>query len=58
MVTKLFDLATATKAECLARAEVMLSAGIRAEENDKPKQIEMALGIACKAENAAFDGRE
>ncbi len=53
-----FDIKTATKAECLARAETMLRTGIRAEENGKAKQTNMALDIACRAEDAAFDGRE
>ncbi len=53
-----FNIKTSSKAECLARAETMLRTGIRAEDNGKARQVEMALDIACKAEDAAFDGRE
>lgn len=64
-----FDIDTATKAECLAKADRMLSLGIRAEttakemdpgddKDTKMRQVEFALKNACKVENAAFDGRQ
>lgn len=68
METK-FSLETATKADCLAKAERMLNLGIKAETDAKAlpdgidkdvkmRQVEFALKNACKTENAAFDGRE
>ncbi len=56
MTTQQFIFSTATKAECLARAETMLNTGIRAEVNNKPRQVNMALDIAFKSEDTAFDG--
>ena len=64
-----FDLATATKAECLVKAERMLNLGIKAEtaakemedgpeKDTKMRQVEFALKNAVKTEDAAFDGRE
>ena len=64
-----FNLATATKVECLAKAERMLGLGIKAEvaakgmedgpeKDTKMRQVEFALKNAAKTEEAAFDGRE
>lgn len=64
-----FNIDTATKAECLAKAERMLNLGIKAEtaakemedgsdKDTKMRQVEFALKNACKVEEAAFDGRE
>lgn len=64
-----FNLATATKAECLEKAERMLGLGIKAEtaakgmedgsdKDTKMRQVEFALKNAAKVEEAAFDGRE
>ena len=63
-----FDIKTATKAECLTKAERMLNLGIKAEDAAKDmsdgtdkdvklRQVEFALNNACKVELAAFDGR-
>ncbi len=54
-----FVLETATKAECLAYAERMLTAGLNAEKAGRSeKMIDMALNTGAKAETAAYDGRE
>ena len=64
-----FNLATATKEECLAKANRMLNLGIKAEtaakdmeegpdRDTKMRQVEFALKNAVKVEEAAFDGRE
>ena len=63
-----FDLKTATKAECLTKAEKMLNLGIKSEDmaeemidsrdkDTKLRQVDFALNLACKIETAAFDGR-
>ena len=57
-MAEVFNYETATKAECLEKADKLLRTGLRAEEAGKDRQVDMALNIACKAENAAFDGRE
>ena len=52
-----FDIKTATKAECLAKAEKMLGTAIRQEEAGKNSLMETAFRVALKHEDAAFDGR-
>ncbi len=63
-----FDIKTATKVECLAKAEKMLNLGIKSEDmakemidspdkDTKLRQVDFALNLACKIETAAFDGR-
>ncbi len=63
-----FDIKTATKAECLTKAERMLNLGIKSEDaakemidgtdkDTKLRQVDFALNLACKVEQAAFDGR-
>ena len=63
-----FDIKTASKVECLTKAERMLNLGIKAEavakemedgqdKDVKLRQVEFALNNACKVEDAAFDGR-
>lgn len=64
-----FEIATASKVECLTKAERMLNLALKAEAEGKAlpdgrdkdtkfRQVEFALTNACKVENAAFDGRE
>ncbi len=64
-----FDINTATRGECLEKADKMLELGIRAEaagrelppgsdRDTKMRSVELALKLACKTEDAAFDGRE
>ncbi len=63
-----FDIKTATKAECLTKADKMLNLGIKSEDmakemidspdkDTKMRQVDFALNLACKIELAAFDGR-
>lgn len=65
---KTFNILTATKAECLEKAERMLNLGIKSEtaakslpdgadKDAKTRGVEFALKSAVKAEDAAFDGR-
>ena len=64
-----FNIATASKAECLEKANKLLDLGVKAEEfalkmvegsdrDIKTRQVEFALRNACKNEDAAFDGRQ
>jgi len=63
-----FDIKTASKVECLAKADKMLNLGIKSEatakemidgqdKDTKLRQVDFALNLACKVELAAFDGR-
>ncbi|MBW8036590.1 MAG: hypothetical protein FVQ79_13440 [Planctomycetes bacterium] len=64
-----FNIKTASKVECLAKANKMLNLGIKSEatakemidgqdKDTKMRQVDFALNLACKVELAAFDGRQ
>ena len=55
---KKFDLKTASKAECIVKAEKLLGVAVRQEEAGKDKLMETAFRMAVKTEDAAFDGRQ
>ena len=50
---------TATKAECLAKANRLLALGIKSESEEKSRGlIDKSIELAAKWENAGLDGRE